>query len=545
MAEITRRINHLSAKMADALMWAIQHRLYGLMALFLAGALLSRAQPPHDLFWASFLAFPVFLMGLDAATSPTSAFGRGWAAGFGFFITGLSWIATSFEMQTQVPADLGPFGVLGLSAGLAIYTGLCFLLTYVLRPHGWMRALTFAAIWTLIELARAHLFSGFPWALIATQWGNFLPVVQLLHYSSVYALGFITIVASALLYYWARYQHDRSGLLISLTACMVLLIAAGLGQIRLDQTPQDFQEGVNLRLVQANVQQREKWQRHLIEDHFNKHLSLSRAGNRRGKARGINLLIWPEVSVQTLDFDRSNALARYRISRLLEPGAFALVGARRIQENTGNPNDRALYNSLFATSRDGRIYGRYDKQHLVPFGEYLPFEGLLNSIGLQQLTGGRGFSAGRERNIIQLPGMPPFRTLICYESIFPGTIQPDNPQAVKPLWILNITNDSWFGDSDGPWQHLAQARMRAIEEGLPLVRVASTGISTVIDPLGRPVVALDLNREGVLDAPLPKPLSGADNISSIFSVAYRLYVSIALMLLLIAYAIYTRITKKY
>jgi apolipoprotein N-acyltransferase len=188
---------------------------------------------------------------------------------------------------------------------------------------------------------------------------------------------------------------------------------------------------------------------------------------------------------------------------LLQGGPVLITGAMRLAEPV-DPSDPAAYNSIYVIDREGSIVSLYDKVHLVPFGEYLPFQRFLERLGLQQLTKQRGgFLSGDRRRLITVPGAPLALPLICYEIIFPGDVMAEGP---RPGWIVNVTNDGWFGISSGPYQHLQQARLRAIEEGLPLVRAANTGISAVIDPAGRIVNSLPLGREGVIDSLLPRPI---------------------------------------
>jgi apolipoprotein N-acyltransferase len=213
------------------------------------------------------------------------------------------------------------------------------------------------------------------------------------------------------------------------------------------------------------------------------------------------VLIWPESAFPFFLAREPDELAE--IAQLLHGGTVLITGAVRLAEPV-NPTDPLAYNSIYVIDREGSIASLYDKVHLVPFGEYLPFQDLLESLGLQQLTKQRGgFLAGDRHRLIAVPGAPMALPLICYEIIFPGEVA---PKGDRPGWIVNVTNDGWFGISTGPYQHFHQARVRAIEEGLPLVRAANTGISAVVDPLGRVINSLALGSEGVIDAPLPRPV---------------------------------------
>ncbi|WP_417450377.1 apolipoprotein N-acyltransferase [Kordiimonas sp.] len=494
----------LASHLAQMMTWLDGKSRFGLPALaFLLGVVFSRAFAPANFFPALFIAIPLMLIMLDRAHNRSQAFGFGWWVGFGFFTIGLNWIGHSFTQQQAVPAILAPFAVTALAAVLALYIGLVFWMTYQLRARGILRVLVFAAAWVLFEMARGTWFTGFPWSLVGTAWAGWLPVAQAGYYIGVYGLSFLTFVAAGTFVYvldgstgWRRVVPPVAGV-------AVFGIMAGMGYMRLAEAQTEYHLGVSLRLVQANVQQREKWLSHLIEDHFAEHMRLSRNGDEDGRARGVRLLIWPETAVQTEKFDREGSIHRWRLSKLLDYGSFAIVGAPRFAVKDGEVE---FYNSLFAVNSQADLYARYDKVHLVPFGEYIPFEKTLKKWGINPLTGAQSWTGGRGADTIELPGIPGFSPLICYEVVFPGQVIAPSK---RPDWMLNITNDAWFGMTEGPYQHLAQARMRAIEEGLPLVRAASTGVSAVVDPYGRTVTSLGLGKQGLVESPLPQAIDAA------------------------------------
>jgi apolipoprotein N-acyltransferase len=261
---------------------------------------------------------------------------------------------------------------------------------------------------------------------------------------------------------------------------------------------------VHLRLMQPNLQQDEKFNYSAKPAVMRRYLALSEraAGPDSAGLRGVTHLIWPESAFPFFLTREADALAQ--IAALLPPGTVLITGGVRPADAApGAPITRA-YNSVYVVDHDGSILSVYDKVHLVPFGEYLPFQGFLERLGLMQLTKVRGgFLAGDRGRVLPVPGAPGFLPLICYEIIFPGSAVPAGD---RPGWLVNLTNDGWFGFSPGPYQHFQQARVRAIEEGLPLVRAANTGISAVVDPLGRVIKSLPLGTEGVLDAALPQRL---------------------------------------
>ncbi len=471
-----------------------------------AGMLLSRAFAPVGWWPVVFIAFPIAVLLIDRAAGWRDAFGRGWWFGFGFFAAGLNWIAVSFSQQSNVPAALAPFAIMALAAGMALYCGGSFALARAVWSKTPWRGLVFAASWTLFEGLRAVVLTGFPWNLVGTLWADSLWAAQGAWLVSTYGLSLLTVWLGASLVTVGDADLSAKHLAPFGMAFMLFTAMTAWGGARLQQNPPEFRTDIVLRLIQANVKQREKWVPSLIEDHFDNHLDLSRGNTADGRAKGVDLLIWPEATVQRTSFDRDGSIHRWRLSRVLEPGGLALVGGPRYADGPADaPEDYKLYNSAFAVNADGDILARYDKQHLVPFGEYLPFQGLLRAIGVEQLTGGRGFSSGQSAEALRIGDIPPFRVLICYEAIFPGAVMDDVGAAE---WLLNITNDGWFGLSEGPHQHFAQARMRAVEEGVPLVRSAGGGISAIIGPAGRVFQTLGLNRRGAVNGHLPRPIEG-------------------------------------
>ncbi|NJO54857.1 MAG: apolipoprotein N-acyltransferase, partial [Bacteroidales bacterium] len=288
----------------------------------------------------------------------------------------------------------------------------------------------------------------------------------------------------------------------------VLATMFAFGALRLATTPVGTVEGVRLRLMQPNLPQDVKF-RYAAKDAVMAHyLKLSDLAATPPTGAPITHLIWPESAFPFFLGREPAVLAK--IADLLPPGTVLITGAARAEERPDKgPRHYDVYNSVQIVDSDGAIIASADKVHLVPFGEYLPFQATLESLGLEQLTQVQGgFSAGTRRRALEVPGAPPALPLICFEIVFPGAPAADIPNGVgRPRWMLNLTNDGWFGDTAGPHQHLAQARLRAIEEGMPVVRTANTGISGVIDPLGHLLVTLGLGREGIIDADLPRSIA--------------------------------------
>jgi apolipoprotein N-acyltransferase len=325
-----------------------------------------------------------------------------------------------------------------------------------------------------------------------------------------------------------EHARARRSWLAPAASAVVIAALAIYGAVRLAETPTSYVEGVRLRIMQPNLQQDEKFNYARKQQVMSRYLALSeRASAARPTGLGdVTHLIWPESAFPF--FLAREADARAQIAALLPPGTVLITGAVRPPEAAPNAAVTRAYNSIYVIDHDGSTLSVYDKVHLVPFGEYLPFQHQLERLGLMQLTKVRGgFIAGERRGLQRVPGAPDFLPLVCYEIVFPSDAVPRSEHAgwlydhigrylswpfvagsgERPGWLLNLTNDGWFGASAGPYQHLQQAQVRAIEEGLPLVRAAKTGISVVVDPLGRVIASLPLGAEGVLDARLPQPIA--------------------------------------
>ncbi|QDL93619.1 apolipoprotein N-acyltransferase [Paroceanicella profunda] len=457
----------------------------------LSGVLLTLAQPPVSLWAFCFLAVPLLLLLTGAVHRPVQAGWTAWAAGTGFFATGLYWIAEAFLVDAERYAWMAPFAILGLAAGLALFWALPFWLAARLRLAGPWRVPAVIALWTLSEYARSHVLTGFPWALPGYAWVE-TPLAQTGALFGPHMLSFLGLLVSAAPLAALQARGPWRSVLPALAAA---LFATGWawGVNRLDTPAPARATPFTVRLVQPNVPQDEKWQGDRIPQFFERLRSLSHAPG----ARTPDLVVWPETAVPWLL--GQDPRARIAITSSAR-GAPVIVGARKVEEG---PRGRDLWNnSLFALAADGSVLASYDKHHLVPFGEYVPLHELAEQLGLGTFVGA-SFTPGPGTEVISLPGVPAFLPLICYEAIFPHEMQAGS----RPEWIVQITNDAWFGSSAGPYQHFAQARMRAIEQGLPFARAANTGISAMIDPMGRIVAQQPLLQQGYVDANLPSALA--------------------------------------
>lgn len=458
------------------------------------GALAVGALPPVHFVPLLIPAFTGLVWQIEGVRGRYGAFLLGWAFGVGFFGAGLYWVGIAFMVEARIYGWMMPFAVAGLASGLAIFTGLATLAVYLVPGLGTAgRVLALTVAWCAAAWLRGHILTGFPWNLLATVWVPWPAMVQSTALWGAWGLSLITCLAAAAP---ATLRDPGRGRwrLPAVAAGLLVLLAVG-GTVRLDAAPGigARTEEARLRLVQPSIPQHLKWRRDLRIEHLKRYLRMT----RRPGVGEVTHVIWPETAL-ALFLSRTDGL-RDSLGSVVPDGGAMISGLPRI---AGEGSARRLYNSLYVFGEAGDTLARYDKFHLVPFGEYVPFERWLP---IDKLTAGRtGFTAGPGPKTLSAPGAPPFSPLICYEAIFPGRVTAGN---ARPGWLLNVTNDAWFGHSSGPYQHLASARLRAVEEGLPLVRAANSGISVVVDPLGRTVARLGLGRRGILDADLPSALA--------------------------------------
>jgi apolipoprotein N-acyltransferase len=471
---------------------------------FLAGAASTLALAPINFWPVMFVTFPPlvwFLDGVGAARwgGIRAAFAVGWLFGFGYFLAGLYWIGSAFLVDTKTFGWLMPFAVTMLPAGLAVFTGVGFVAARLLWTPNRFRVLTLAAALSSAEWLRGHMFTGFPWNAFGYALTTPLPLAESVAIFGIWGLTFVAVAVFAAPAVLAD-KAQRPLMPVVLAGCTLTALTA-YGGLRLARNPTEIVEGVHLRIMQPNIPQDERFSYAAKSQIMNRYVLMSQsAGDPRG-LDDVTHLIWPESAFPFFLVREPDALSM--IAAILAPNTTLITGAARPAEPIPGRNEKRAYNSVYVIDGTGSILASYDKLHLVPFGEYLPFQDVLERAGLTQLTNvPGGFLPGERRRRIAVPGAPGMLPLICYEVIFPGEAV---PKGERPGWLLNLTNDAWFGISVGPYQHFQQTRVRAIEEGLPLVRAANSGISAVIDPLGRVIASLPLGHDGVLDAALPRP----------------------------------------
>ena len=485
-----------------------------LVVAFIAGCAAIFAFAPFSIVPALLLAFVVLMWMLGGCKTWEQAAAAGWAFGFGHYLASVYWISEAFFVDAETFGAIAYPAVSALAAALGIFVAIIAGVTHLIAPAHEdempddrvittaLRVLLFAAVWTLVEWTKSWIFTGFPWNPVGAVWSETttplgLPVIQVTTLIGTYGLTLLTVIAAcmpAVLGHTPRFK--RAGM--TAAAPIVLLAVIGIGgALRLSGAETHFVPGVKLRLVQAAIPQKERARPSQWEAQLADYVALSTVD----RPSDVTHVIWGEAAVPPTFFLNLDERHRLIAARAAPPGGLLITGADRGLNDGVKWTE--IYNSLYAIRPSGEIASVYDKTHLVPFGEYMPFRWL---IPYDKIASGYGdFASGKGLTTLTVDGLPAFTPLICYEAIFSGDV---TPSGARPRWLLNVTNDSWFGISTGPYQHYATARLRAVEEGLSLVRVANTGISAVIDGYGRTASELGLGVRGVIDAALPEAANG-------------------------------------
>ena len=453
--------------------------------LFFIGLNLALGQMPFDFpFWSFSTLVLLGVIWEKYKPSEYEALIWGLGLGFGYFGLTFFWIVEPFLVKAGETGWLAPFAVIGLVALLSVILAINFFFSAKLGKgqRSIPRLLILSTFLVLSEVVRSEYLLNFPWGLISSIWIN-TPMAQGLSLFGPYWLTALTIFTAFMI------SRPWIG---SLTGTLIILTLYSFGYERLKMGVYERVESLKIRIVQPNIEQSKKWDPKFSQLFLNKHIELS----KNTLANGIDLIIWPETAVSY--GVQNNKKIRDLISNGV--GVPIVLGARRF-----DTKQRRLYNTAFLLSKEGDVLDFYDKVKLVPFGEYIPFGEVLANFGMFGIAtdGVVGFSKGKSKNFISTEKFGSFLMLICYEAIFPGSS--DNREN-RASWLVHITNDAWFGGLSGPHQHLTLARMRAIEQGLPMVRSANTGISAIIDPYGRIISKLGMGREGYLDGFLPARL---------------------------------------
>jgi apolipoprotein N-acyltransferase len=470
----------------------VQNRYVNFLVHALCGLALALALPPHARLWSALagLVGLVFLSRDFVALKRRTQFMRGLGFGIGYFTFALHWIGYAFLVDADAYLWMMPFAVGGLSLFMASYWAVAFVVAGQLARWGYSVWLTVPLCVGVVEWLRGYLFTGFPWAapgLIADGMG---PVLQV---ASVVGMPGLTL----LIMLWG--MAAGAVLLRRFSAVLVLLtlpLCFVWGQWRLSSASIEAATGPIIRIVQPNISQSDKWREENTEKIFEDLLSLSSTPAEVTPA----VVVWPESAVSFL-LDESR-LGLSRIADVLQPGQALLAGSLRRSVNAAQK--QTYFTSVLLIDDEGVVKQTYDKWRLVPGGEYLPFAWALEPLGFRKVVNvPESFTPGAGPRSLDVPGIGKAAMLICYEAIFPHRLV---DETLRPRWIVNVTNDGWFGLSVGPHQHLAQVRMRAVEQGLPVVRAANTGISAVIDPWGRYTAQTALETKAVLDVRLPEAM---------------------------------------
>jgi apolipoprotein N-acyltransferase len=476
-----------------------------------AGLAAALAHPPFGVL-PGLLGFALLLRLLDTEGERPlrAAFFRGWLAGLGYFAVSCWWIVEPFMVDAVHQGWMAPIALPLLAGGLALFWGLAGLIYRWAGGRSLARVVVFAGAFALVEWLRGHVLTGFPWDLPGESWRAGSMPSQAASLMGAYGLSWITLAlaaAPALLFdRISRLEKAVTGLLIAGFAGLLY----AYGAVRLARAPAVAADAPLIRVVQADIDQKNKWKPENLPQIFGTYLGLS----TRPAAARPDLVVWPEGALPAVidDLLAPNSPYGPLLRDAIAPGQTLMMGANRAEPKPGGVG-YSYFNSLVAFRREAdglRVTGVYDKHHLVPFGEYMPMGELATKVGFRSLVHmPDDFSAGPAPKPLRPAGLPAVQPLICYEALFPGFVRAAAERAgERPAWILNVSNDAWFGVTSGPLQHLNMASYRAIEEGLPIVRATPTGVSAVVDAFGRiqPGARLGLGAFGVIDARLPPAL---------------------------------------
>ena len=449
------------------------------------------AMPPIDAWWVFAIGFPLFFLVVEGATLKRS-FLLGWLFGFGYFLAVLHWVGFAFFVDAASYLWMMPFAVAALAGGMAQFWATAILATQFLVLRGAKVYFAMPFCFGCFEWLRGHVLTGFPWAVPGLAVDGMGGVAQL---ASIVGMNGLTV----LVVLWAMipiafFRNERGFAALALAS---LIVVWGWGEWRIAAHPTGFVAGVGLRIVQPNISQSDKWRASNARKIFDQLLDLTSAPAASGFT--VTHVIWPESSMPFL-IDES-VEGKSEIAGALGDTKTLLAGAVRRSAPT---DDADYFTSVLVFDSKANVVGQYDKSHLVPGGEFLPLAWLIEPLGFRKVVNiPESFKAGAGPESVAVPGAGFAGLQICYEAIFPDLAVDVNH---RPSWLVNVTNDGWFGNSAGPWQHLAQLRLRAIEQGLPVARSANTGISSVIDPVGRYILHSKLGVAGFFDVGLPVEL---------------------------------------
>lgn len=501
----TRRMNTLSATPEFRIgRFGLDGRWVRIALALLAGAAAALAHPPFGVL-PGLLGYPLLMILSERSRRTRSGFWVGWLAGFAYFFISCWWVAEAFLVD-PAQAWMAPFAASLLPLGLALFWGAATALYRRFAPSGARRVLVFAALFCLLEWLRGHVLTGFPWNPAGASWKAGSAGSQFASVVGVYGLSFTTVAAVSALGVLVTGRPSKRSVTAACLGVFALLALVGGGALRLSLARLELTDTV-VRIVQADIDQATKWSPEVYQSILSRYLQLT----TQPSSTVPDLIVWPEGALPATANDVFGSADAVALAQAVGPGQSLMLGLGRGEPDPTAREGARYYNSLMVLTDEGdaglRVTAVYDKHRLVPFGEYLPGSAVLTPLGFRALTHmPLDFTPGPRPSPIQAPGAPRVQPLICYEALYPG-FTPSG--ADRPRWIVNVSNDAWFGRTSGPPQHLSLASYRAIETGLPIVRSTPTGTSAFIDPWGRVVDdhRLDPGESGVIDARLPEPTS--------------------------------------
>ncbi len=463
----------------------IKYRFARVLVDFMSGAAASLALPPFFVVPAlCCLSLPVWRM--IHANNRVEAAGIFGVAGFGWFLASTFWVSHALIVSAPALWFLTPFVAFALAFILATFWAVAAVVSWMPHASALVRVLCLLAAFALIEWTRGFVASGFPWSLMGSIFAVHLGSLQMASVIGIYGLTLLAFGCAIVPVLWLI-----SARRLALILLMLPVLGTGWGIARLDRQPAEpTTNAPTARLVQPAVPQQDKWNRQKRPAHLADLVNLSQAGSKKP-----DIVIWPETAFAGLP-SQNRLLLADTVQAATHPAGFLLTGAPRFD------GDNRPLNSVFLFDHQAGLRGVYDKRHLVPFGEYVPFRSWMPFLDI--IAGPADFVAGSQNHLIALPGIGQVQTLICYEVIFAGHVVAPPP---RPDLMVNVTNDAWFGATIGPWQHLYQAQLRAVEEGIPLLRVANTGISAAFDGFGRQLGSIPLGERAYLDIAIPSVLT--------------------------------------
>lgn len=481
----------------------VLQKLLFCIACGFAGWIAAFAMSPVS-FWPCLFAGMSALYWLYSKTqTAVQAFAAGFFFALVYFVTGLWWIGNALLVEGNEFAWVWPISVIGLPTLLALFTGTYLAIARLsFAPESLKGFLAFAFFLTFSEWARGNAFTGFPWNLYGYVWADHLAMAQASHFIGAYALTLVSVLWAALGgYLLVSPRAAKFKIALGAIGLLTLAVTFAMGQFRLDNNPTVLDRSNGLVVVQPNIPQNMKWDPVAVQENFLKISSLSKTGIFADPQPENIFIVWPETAISPAVYKVDENMDRIRnlLQGYTKSESYLVTGILRRMGQTRE--DSTFANSIVFLNKEMTALQAYDKSHLVPFGEFIPLQ---NWIPLKPVAAFRGFERGSGATTVERDTAPPFSPLICYEVIFPDDVV--DKFGKRPRWLVNATNDGWYGDSAGPYQHFSQTRLRAIEEGLPLVRAANTGISGVIDPYGRIVEKADIFQEAAIVTYLPEPL---------------------------------------